>query len=338
MRRLPPSALLGCAAILVDFIGLGMIAPILPSIVSDQDVGNILTAQYLAVVIGQVIIGTLADCFGRRRMIIAVMLFDAVLFASTGFTKNVVGILVLRLLAGFAAPVALGISYVASVSRNLPPARAQLNFICVGISFNAGSLIGAATGGLLGPEMWMTANLVAGIVPLVVAVWAVVTEDVCEDGAKVAARSSMAPAGAAVQSATQAATASATPPATAVSAAAPSVSGLRAVLLSADFWSVMLSYVTNGCFQGSFFSLMPVALAQYVTGAANASTAAVAGAANATEPMDQQNEDGCKLGHRMRDKPATAAVPPPRCKHTPPCPNAWPPRACTQPRRQSSRQ
>ena len=49
--------LLGCAAILVDFIGLGMIAPILPGIVSSDAVGAILTAQYCAVVLGQVLIG-----------------------------------------------------------------------------------------------------------------------------------------------------------------------------------------------------------------------------------------------------------------------------------------
>lgn len=101
---------------MVDFIGLGMIAPILPSIVSSTQIGNILTAQYMAVVVGQVLVGVLADYVGRRRMIIAVMAFDAALFAATGFTRDATTILVLRLLAGLAAPVALGISYVAEVS------------------------------------------------------------------------------------------------------------------------------------------------------------------------------------------------------------------------------
>ena len=45
MERPPPSALLGCVAILVDFVGLGMIAPILPGIVSRDAIGNILSAQ-----------------------------------------------------------------------------------------------------------------------------------------------------------------------------------------------------------------------------------------------------------------------------------------------------
>ena len=53
MRRIPAGPLLGCASILVDFIGLGMVAPILPGIVSSEAVGYILTAQYLAVVTEQ---------------------------------------------------------------------------------------------------------------------------------------------------------------------------------------------------------------------------------------------------------------------------------------------
>mgnify|MGYP003319344094 CR=1 FL=1 len=87
-QRPPATPLLGCAAILVDFIGLGMIAPILPGIVSSDAVGAILTAQYCAVVLGQVLIGALSDCFGRRRLIVAVMAADAVLFAASGFTQS----------------------------------------------------------------------------------------------------------------------------------------------------------------------------------------------------------------------------------------------------------
>ena len=180
-HRLKPHAWLGCAAILVDFIGLGMIAPILPSIVAKQSVGNILTAQYLAVVIGQLVVAATSDLIGRRRVIFYVMVFDALLFGSTGFTKNVTALIVLRLLAGFAAPVALGISYVASISFGLPPAKAQLNFAYVGMSFNLGTLIGSATGGLLGADLWLPANLVAGIVPAFVAIWALATEDTAED-------------------------------------------------------------------------------------------------------------------------------------------------------------
>ena len=143
-QRPPATPLLGCAAILVDFIGLGMIAPILPGIVSSDAVGAILTAQYCAVVLGQVLIGALSDCFGRRRLIVAVMAADAVLFAASGFTNDVTTLIVLRLLAGLSAPVALGISYVAAVSQHVSPAKAAFNFVLVGTSFNLGSLVGAA--------------------------------------------------------------------------------------------------------------------------------------------------------------------------------------------------
>jgi MFS family permease len=316
-HRLKPQAWLGCAAILVDFIGLGMIAPILPSIVAKQSVGNILTAQYLAVVIGQLVVAATSDLIGRRRVIFYVMVFDALLFGSTGFTKNVTALIVLRLLAGFAAPVALGISYVASISFGLPPAKAQLNFAYVGMSFNLGTLIGSATGGLLGADLWLPANLVAGIVPAFVAIWALATEDTAEDrdkwrkrfpAAKAAAsQGAPEPAGdpKAISSAVEA------PPAAAAAAggaaggtsikvvscgSSPKGGGMRQLLATPEMLSVLLGFIANGFFQGAFFSLMPVILADATRAAAtsapptNATTAS--GALNLTAVGSAAAADG----------------------------------------------
>ena len=244
LKRPPATPLLGCAAILVDFIGLGMIAPILPGIVSSDAVGAILTAQYCAVVLGQVLIGALSDCFGRRRLIVAVMAADAVLFAASGFTNDVTTLIVLRLLAGLSAPVALGISYVAAVSQHVSPAKAAFNFVLVGTSFNLGSLVGAATGGLLGPELWLPANLVSGVIPAVVAVWALASRD---------AETPTPPAAKPEEPTTSTS-------AVKVGVAGPPRSGLRAVLTAPVYAGNLLAYVAAGIFQGSFFSLMPVAI------------------------------------------------------------------------------
>lgn len=284
LRRLPATPLLGCAAILVDFIGLGMIAPILPAIVSRQAVGFILTAQYGAVVVGQIAVGALADRVGRRLVIVGVMSLDAVFFAASGFTTNATSLIVLRLLAGFAAPVALGISYVAAVSQHLPPARAQFNFALVGVSFNLGSLIGAATGGLLGAELWLPANLVSGIVPALVAIWALFSQDTPEDAAKrrrgrggdrAAPTAAPATADEAATGGASAAVAaaSAPPEALAPAAAAPAEEptspaavvvserpgragggGLRALLAAPEYVGVLLAYATQGFFQASALS------------------------------------------------------------------------------------
>ena len=313
MRRPAASAFLGCAAILVDFVGLGMIAPILPGVVSGQQIGNILSAQYLAVVLGQVLVGVLADHFGRRRLIMVVMLLDAFFFAATGFTTTYETILVLRLFAGLCAPVPLGISYVASVSRELSPAKAQWNFVFVGVSFNVGSLIGAATGGLLGPDLWLVANLASGAVPLVVAVWAAISDDTAEDAAKrrpfmrarapqdaapaaaeamaddatAASADATAPA-AALDAAPTAATVA--PPATAAAMAStacddverPPKSGLRALLTTAEFAAVLLAFSTQGLFQGAFFSLMPVMIATLTANASHTPTNTSAASDDAT--------------------------------------------------------
>lgn len=242
-KPLEPHHWLGCASILVDFIGLGMIAPILPGIVSSQSVGDILTAQYLAVVVGQVAVAALSDVIGRRRVIAIVMLLDALLFGATGFTKDVSALVALRLLAGFAAPVALGISYVAEVSAGLPAEEANRNFAHVGVAFSLGTLVGAATGGLLGPDSWLPANLVAGAVPCFVALTALLMRDTDADAKR--RQRSAGVKDAEAQHVEQPA----------------EQGGMKELLATPEMLSLLLSYVANGFFQGGFFSLMPVLLA-----------------------------------------------------------------------------
>lgn len=303
MRRLPASPLLGCAAILVDFLGLGMVAPILPGIVSSRAVGLILSAQYIAVVVGQLVVGALADRYGRRRLIVAVMLLDAIFFTATGFTQDVSTLVALRCVAGFAAPVALGISYVAEVSRGLPPARAHFNFALIGVSFNVGSLVGAATGGLLGASMWLPANVSAGAVPLLVALWGMASEDttqvVLASPATATADTAAVPSAqpdAVVASAPSAASLPATT-GTKPSAAA----GLRTVLRTPEFACVLLAYVANGIFQGGFFSLMPVVLSdrtaelQRTSDAADAPTNATANGTSAAAEDDKADDNAARV-------------------------------------------
>ena len=173
------------------------------------------------------------------------MAADAVLFAASGFTNDVTTLIVLRLLAGLSAPVALGISYVAAVSQHVSPAKAAFNFVLVGTSFNLGSLVGAATGGLLGPELWLPANLVSGVIPAVVAVWALVSRDA----------EAPTPPAAKPEEPTSTSTS-----AVKIDVAGPPRRGLRAVLTAPVYAGNLLAYVAAGIFQGSFFSLMPVAI------------------------------------------------------------------------------
>ena len=281
-----------------------MIAPILPGIVSRSAIGTILTAQYTAVVVGQIVVGILADIFGRRRTIVGVMIFDAIMFAATGLTKEVTIILILRTMAGLAAPVALGISYVAAVNRDLPLARARFNFVLVGLSFNIGAAIGAATGGLLGAESWLEANLVAGAVPCVVAVWAAISEDTAEDRELRRRRAKRPVASAPVPGVATAAAGAPTLATAEVDAAAavpsaaeePSVgvptppSGLSQLIRSRELASVLLGFSSCGLTMGSFFSLMPVIVADLFSAAtlgANVTLAADAalGTGGGSSPM-----------------------------------------------------
>ena len=68
----------GLLGIWADYFGLGVIV-LLPrwcrrvARVSDQWVGFILTGQYFAVVLGQLVVGVAADRLGRHRTMAAVM-------------------------------------------------------------------------------------------------------------------------------------------------------------------------------------------------------------------------------------------------------------------------
>ena len=79
----------------------------------------------MAVVVGQLAVGAIADVVGRRRTIVGVMIFDAIMFGATGFSRDVTTILILRTLAGLAAPVALGD---ASPALRAPLAAASVPF------------------------------------------------------------------------------------------------------------------------------------------------------------------------------------------------------------------
>lgn len=238
----------------------------------------------------------------------------------------------------------------------------------VGVSFNLGSLVGAATGGLLGGNDWLAANLASGCVPLLVVAWALASKDSAEDHGKglqgrlscqasltspgkvggapgasppAASRntegavlpppsgtaassttsasatlaprisSSSAPASAAAPGAPPLTSTDAAPATTAAPGAAPLSSidaasvacctnprpygpadvtatqadatathakatatqadarhrlprlshGLRSVIRAAEFHAVLLAYMAQGIFQGSFFSLVPVIFA-----------------------------------------------------------------------------
>lgn len=222
-----PSAYLGMCAIAADQFGLGIVTPLLPFIVSPLWVGIILTGQYVAVVAGQLVLGAVSDRLGRRRVIALVMAMDAILFGITALFTSELPLLGIRVAVGFFAPISLSISWVADVSATAPPDIYRRNFAHVGLAFNLGALLGAASGGLLGPERWVVANVLSAVPCALGFVWAVVSSE---------------PISALAEGASKA------------------VTGVKTTLAALPFRVACMQFFMSGTILGSFYSLAPVLL------------------------------------------------------------------------------
>jgi MFS family permease len=216
-------------AIAADQFGLGIVTPLLPFIVPASWVGIILSAQYCAVVVGQMALGAISDRLGRRRVIALVMGMDAILFGLTALFTEPLPLLAIRVAVGFFAPISLSISWVADVSVSKPKHIYARNFAHVGLSFNLGALLGAASGGLLGPERWVIANVVSAAPCAVACAWALISSE---------------------------------PISMLAEGASKAVRGVRNTISKFAYRVLLGQYLMSGSILGAFYSLAPVLLAQ----------------------------------------------------------------------------
>ena len=143
--------------ILIDVIGIGIIIPILPSLLettlgvetSKAAIygGGLLVAYGLFQFLCSPILGRISDRYGRRPVLLISLLglgLDYLLLATTSsYTVFLIG----RIIAGICgASFSTANAYIADVS--LPQNRAR-NFGMVGAMFGIGFIIGPALGGLL---------------------------------------------------------------------------------------------------------------------------------------------------------------------------------------------
>ena len=115
--------------VLVDFFGLGCIMPLLPFFCKDFEggglwLGAILTAQAGGVVVGTILVGTLSDIFGRKKLAIYSMIGDGIFFFLSGSMTNPLGMLIVRCLAGMFCPIPCAYGWVIDVSKD-PELRAK---------------------------------------------------------------------------------------------------------------------------------------------------------------------------------------------------------------------
>jgi DHA1 family tetracycline resistance protein-like MFS transporter len=143
---------------LVDTIGLGIIIPVTPKIIT-QLTGEGLSGAaswggWLMFVFALLqffcapIFGNLSDRFGRRPVLIISLIALGIDYLITGLAPTIVWLFVGRILSGMAGATYPTVNaYIADVS---PPEKRAANFGLTGAAFGIGFIIGPALGGIIG--------------------------------------------------------------------------------------------------------------------------------------------------------------------------------------------
>lgn len=145
-------------AMFVDSMGLGIVIPVTPAIISDltgegmsgaaRYGGWLMFAFASMLFLFSPLIGNLSDRFGRRPVLIASLVAIGVDYAITGLAPTIAWLFIGRVLSGIAgASYTTANAYIADVS---PPERRAVNFGLTGAAFGIGFAVGPALGGLLG--------------------------------------------------------------------------------------------------------------------------------------------------------------------------------------------
>jgi DHA1 family tetracycline resistance protein-like MFS transporter len=146
------------ATVVLDMLGLGIIAPVLPKLVltftrgdgarAAEIFGIFGTVFALMQFVGSPLLGLLSDRFGRRPVIVLSNLGLGLDYVLMALAPTVSWLFAGRLIAGItSASMATASAYVADVAR---PEQRAAAFGLIGAAFGLGFIAGPAIGGLLG--------------------------------------------------------------------------------------------------------------------------------------------------------------------------------------------
>lgn len=144
-------------AVLIDMMTVGVIMPVLPSLVgrfTDSKTDNafwygaVACAFGVANFLGAPILGALSDRFGRRPVLLASFTAMAACLTLTGLARSLAAIIALRFLSGFSqSNVAIAQAAVADMTAAEDRGK---RFGLVGAMVGLGYILGPVCGGLLG--------------------------------------------------------------------------------------------------------------------------------------------------------------------------------------------
>lgn len=162
--------------VVVDYIGLGSIAPALPfhlnatatrTLTADglaTWVGAINTAQYATVVAACLFWGRVSDRHGAKPALAITMAGDAIFFSLTAFAEHPVLLLVVRLGAGFFSPLVPALAY---IFEQVPPQEFVTAMTVYSMAVLLGLSIGSAMVSLYVYIGWRGLTLPVGVLALI---------------------------------------------------------------------------------------------------------------------------------------------------------------------------
>lgn len=157
MSRRAPALPFIVITVLLDMIGIGLIIPVLPKLVTSLSGGGIgggsmvfglFVASYaLMQFLFSPLLGNLSDAVGRRPVILVSLAGSAVDYIVMTVASSLPLLFVGRIVSGITgANIAAAQAYIADVT---PPEQRARNFGIIGACFGAGFILGPALGGLL---------------------------------------------------------------------------------------------------------------------------------------------------------------------------------------------
>ena len=168
---LHPSVRFGLICIFLDALGIGLIVPVLPTLIGDLAAsreaqtlwyGAIMLSYGLVQFASAPFLGAISDRAGRRPVLLGGIFGLGCMFAVPAFTDSLWLILASRLVGGLlSANMTVAQAYIADITVGFERAGA---FGKVGAVFGIGFVLGPALGGVLGEQSVRLPFLVAGAI------------------------------------------------------------------------------------------------------------------------------------------------------------------------------
>src|ERR671922_2717391 len=168
-------AILG-SSILITMYGETMLLPAIPDIITEFKISYntaswILTAYLIAGAVMTPISGKLSDIYGRKKIVLIIMVIYIIGISLGGFSSNIVFLVISRVIQGIGIamfPVAFGI-----VRDQFPPEKLAIGIGMFSAMFAAGSVVGLALGGTIIQNFGWRVTFFS-IMPLSIILWFII--------------------------------------------------------------------------------------------------------------------------------------------------------------------